>query len=512
MHGLLRPGARLSLIATRATNRGVKVQSYRKIPSLPQTQWNCLVVCKRMYSSQKSPSDSDFDIEKSPFAHLLKKPTPVLAEIPPTASPKLADPAAAEHATPKPTTSSTSTSSSEPLPSSFSTPPSSSDASSHSSSASNGSAAPSPFDKQELHRNLEDTRKVLSERFSVFMDNVQSRVVHASETLNILTGYKPIEAIKLANSKLETSLAEAQNRVRTCRTHYKTMHARRAATQREVTTLLARKDAWSPTDLERFTQLYRTDHEMESQVSQASENLTEAEADEQSLSAKLNQGILRRYHEEQIWSDRIRRASTWGTWGLMGVNILLFLVLQFIAEPWKRNRLVKGVVAEEKAVLEEVRDRLDHFMKTMEDSLVTVQTLANSRAPSTIAAPEPKIIEVEIVAAQEPVVNENVTNNELNESQNSLSPSYSTDGPVQLYFPMPANLDWSWEEFFKSPKIWRSLAEDLCSDRKIDMRMRDSTTLVLEGVAVGTLLTATVTALVIGAGAGFPWNLLALFN
>ena len=64
--------------------------------------------------------------------------------------------------------------------------------------------------------------------------------------------------------------------------------------------------------------------------------------------AQLSKTILARYHEEQIWSDKIRRMSTWGTWGLMGVNVLLFLLFQVAVEPWRRKRLVKGF--EEKVV------------------------------------------------------------------------------------------------------------------------------------------------------------------
>jgi sensitive to high expression protein 9, mitochondrial len=53
-------------------------------------------------------------------------------------------------------------------------------------------------------------------------------------------------------------------------------------------------------------------------------------------------GLIGRYHEEQIWSDKIRRASTWGTFLLMGVNLFLFGVVQIGLEPWRRRRLVVG--------------------------------------------------------------------------------------------------------------------------------------------------------------------------
>lgn len=52
--------------------------------------------------------------------------------------------------------------------------------------------------------------------------------------------------------------------------------------------------------------------------------------------------LINRYHEEQIWSDKIRRASTWGTFALMGINVMLFVVVQIGLEPWRRKRLVRG--------------------------------------------------------------------------------------------------------------------------------------------------------------------------
>jgi sensitive to high expression protein 9, mitochondrial len=62
-------------------------------------------------------------------------------------------------------------------------------------------------------------------------------------------------------------------------------------------------------------------------------------------------GVNGRYHEEQIWSDKIRRASTWGTFALMGVNVLLFVVVQIGLEPWRRKRLVKGFEEKVKEVV-----------------------------------------------------------------------------------------------------------------------------------------------------------------
>lgn len=304
------------------------------------------------------------------------------------------------------------------------------------------------------------------------MDNFQSRVLVASQTLNDLTGYSAIERIKATNAALETDLAAAQDTLRAARADYKAVNQRRAAAQRELTTLLARKDTWNPVDLERFTTLYRQDHELESAVSEAAAALTEAEVEEARLSQALNSGILRRYHEEQIWSDRIRRQSTWGTWGLMGVNFLLFVVIQFVAEPWKRNRLMKGIAAEEKAALEAVRRELEEVRNALARRERAEADAADAFAASASAAAA--------VAEEEAARVE--TTAEVPETITTLA-------PPKL----------SWSELLSDPSLWeaafedvRAAAEDLVSERRIYLRMWDASLLVFEGAVTGAAVVASV--------------------
>ena len=296
------------------------------------------------------------------------------------------------------------------------------------------------------------------------MDTLQSRVLTASQTLNQVTGYSAIESIKADNDRLEAALATAHADLRAARAAYKSSNARRAASQREVNTLLARKESWTPTDLQRFTELYRVDHELEGEVAGAQEALTEAEAEEQSLAQRLSAGILKRYHEEQIWSDRIRRASTWGTWGLMGMNFLTFLILQFVAEPWKRKRLVKGVVAEEKQALDEVRGELLAIKASLESSREA--TPAASSVTDAESSGEVSLTGAAEIAAQplstEPAITPDLT-------------------PTR-----------TWKEFLSDPKLWQLGLADLWSDRQIDLRMKDASVLALEGAVAGATVAAGI--------------------
>ncbi|KAG6036438.1 hypothetical protein E4U41_005720 [Claviceps citrina] len=307
----------------------------------------------------------------------------------------------------------------------------------------------------ELPSETDSRRSNLNQKFSHVMDNVQARVLTASQTLNDITGYSAIEAIKKENEAMELRLAEAHARVRTARQAYKSSNTKRAATQREVTTLLARKDTWSPSDLERFTELYRTDHETEGEVAKAQEALTESEMEEQSLSQRLNAGILKRYHEEQIWSDRIRRASTWGTWGLMGMNFLLFVVLQFFAEPWRRRRLVRGVVEEEERVLERVRAELEAVKMSLARREEEEASRAAARETLSEAAPTP------VVA-------------------------------------VPSSKREPWTHIVMDPARWRGAVADLCSERTINLRMRDASTLALQGAFAGAAVAGSLMMLLKG--------------
>ncbi|RKF61003.1 Sensitive to high expression protein 9-like protein, mitochondrial [Erysiphe neolycopersici] len=189
----------------------------------------------------------------------------------------------------------------------------------------------------------EDGRRLaVTKKFSHLMDRLQDNIFTASQRINDITGYSGIEALKNQITVLEGNLQDAQGAVRAARLTYKTTVADRASSQREVTTLLARKDSWSPSDLERFTTLYRMDHSNEQAVQEAATQLADTEREVEHASSQLRNTILSRYHEEQIWSDKIRRMSTWGTWGLMGVNVLLFFIFQFGFEPWRRKRLIQG--------------------------------------------------------------------------------------------------------------------------------------------------------------------------
>ncbi|KAI9803347.1 MAG: sensitivity to high expression protein she9 [Piccolia ochrophora] len=280
------------------------------------------------------------------------------------------------------------------------------------------------------------------------MDNAQSYLFSATRHLNDLTGYTSIEALKTRISTLETHTSDLRSRVRAAKTAYNAAITNRSSSQREVNGLLQRKHAWTPADLERFTALYRSDHANEVEETRAGEELAAAERKADEAQTALGQAILERYHEEQVWSDKIRRMSTWGTWGLMGVNVLLFVVFQVVVEPWRRKRLVKG------------------FEEKVKEAIEGDRGVRGGDGGETTGSREGSVSEA--LAEEGPVLAE----------EQVVVPSLSVGTDISPLM-----------ELASPPAVgmarYQVALRDLFSDRTISIRKSDVTTIALEGAAAG---------------------------
>jgi hypothetical protein len=96
---------------------------------------------------------------------------------------------------------------------------------------------------------------------------------------------------------------------------------------------------WTGDDVTKFTELYRLEHQHSQAEAVAKDHYQTCEKQMDREYMELARSIMERYHEEQLWSDKIRSVSTYGTWALMVVNLLLFVAVQTIFEPRKRKRL-----------------------------------------------------------------------------------------------------------------------------------------------------------------------------
>lgn len=227
-------------------------------------------------------------------------------------------------------------------------------------------------DKLEMAK----TELNLNQRLLEKLSDLRATLTSATKALNDLTGYTEIEKLKKTVDLLEAQLKTAKADLRKAKSEYTDAIQRRSDLQQEINELLTRKHNWTASDLERFTELYRNDHQIQNEEKLAEMALDDAELAVDAVQVKLTQLILTRYHEEQIWSDKIRQASTWGTWTLMGVNVMIFAIAAFFVEPWKRRRLVDAFHVE-------VQQKLDEF--TLEIQQLS-EKLGNGEKGSTTAA------------------------------------------------------------------------------------------------------------------------------
>jgi len=145
---------------------------------------------------------------------------------------------------------------------------------------------------------------------------------------------------------------------------------KRSDSQREVNSLLERKSMWSDTDVSRFTVLVRQDHALEQEESRAKAAVGQTEDEVEREFSALMRTILARYHEEQIWSDKIRSVSTYGQLAVLAVNVFVFVLAIMLVEPWKRRRLTqafeKKVQEMEMANLDVVNKGMDALQRRLE--------------------------------------------------------------------------------------------------------------------------------------------------
>jgi sensitive to high expression protein 9, mitochondrial len=158
----------------------------------------------------------------------------------------------------------------------------------------------------------------------------------------------------------------ARRAAQQAKTAYEDTVIRRSNSQREVNDLLQRKSNWTDADVGRFTSLVRQDHLYEQEESRAKLAVNESDDAAEREFSQLLRVILARYHEEQVWSDKIRSASTYGSLAALGLNMLVFIMAIIVVEPWKRRRLAQTFEKKIEEMSMENAARLEASMQTIE--------------------------------------------------------------------------------------------------------------------------------------------------
>lgn len=139
--------------------------------------------------------------------------------------------------------------------------------------------------------------------------------------------------------------------------------------------------------------LVREDHSYEQGEARAKEAAKAADEDFERELKELLRSILARYHEEQIWSDKIRSASTYGSMAALALNLLVFVMATLVVEPWKRRRLAHTF---EKKVEELSGETNNLLEKEIRDLSARLDVVIAAIPPPPPPAPSIEVKEVSV--------------------------------------------------------------------------------------------------------------------
>lgn len=113
------------------------------------------------------------------------------------------------------------------------------------------------------------------------------------------------------------ALRSAQNEAKS---RYVQAVTRRSTSQKTINDLLSRKASWSDEDLVKYTSLLRAEHGEAREEEVARDEFDTAEREVGKAWDEVVKRTLERYHDEQIWSDRVRNVSSYTQLAVVGLN------------------------------------------------------------------------------------------------------------------------------------------------------------------------------------------------
>ncbi|WVW85456.1 hypothetical protein I302_107494 [Kwoniella bestiolae CBS 10118] len=241
--------------------------------------------------------------------------------------------------------------------------------------------------------------------------DAQKSLMDLGLKVNEMTGYKEVERLKGLVFEKEDNLQKLRESARSAKSAYDEAVSLRSNAQRDVNSLLERKHSWDDSDVLRFTHLVRQDHSSSHAVARTSDEMKEKELKVDKAFNELMQTILQRYHEEQVWSDKIRSVSTYANLLGLALNAIIFLGAIVIVEPWKRKRLVNKLEERMSDMMRQVESGLRGLESQIHEGTVrgnvTVGDLEMVYPLATQMAPDTKVEEIasteEVISPMEKV-------------------------------------------------------------------------------------------------------------
>ncbi|KAF0275165.1 hypothetical protein FOG50_03893 [Hanseniaspora uvarum] len=205
--------------------------------------------------------------------------------------------------------------------------------------------------------------------FKKKLENIPLLLTNANKSMNKVTGYDTIQSLKSGIKSIEIELYQDRISLERESKKLKLISVKQNDTQNLINDLLSRKSTWSPKDLKSFTETYNENQQNIQDLDNQKQKVESLEKKVKVMEQDVHNLILKRYHEEQIWSDKIRKISTYGTLLLLVINLLSFFALHLLFEPRKRRKLVAAFEKETAVFIEDIKKQQFEQMKLLENQL-----------------------------------------------------------------------------------------------------------------------------------------------
>ena len=153
------------------------------------------------------------------------------------------------------------------------------------------------------------------------------------------SGEVELNRLKTAVAECSTRFDDAIRLVSTKRVEVDDANRLHDETQKRYSHLMMKRDHWDALDASHFVQVTSEEVQGRQRLQSTRESLRKAEDDAGRYQRDYMDAMRQRYHEEQIWQEKWRVAGTFGTWSLIGLNIIIFTGGQYFHIRREKGRL-----------------------------------------------------------------------------------------------------------------------------------------------------------------------------
>jgi len=139
------------------------------------------------------------------------------------------------------------------------------------------------------------------------------------------------------------------------------------SSQLKHTRLLQTRDRWTSLEAMEFAKILEEEVQVRLELEVARKELTLLEQAQLDTMHRYMSDLRKRYQEEQLWQDKWRVYSTYGTWGLIVLNSIVFMISQYMVR-LRENRRMK-----------EIQDSIRQSLATNEGTLRAIQATGRNR-------------------------------------------------------------------------------------------------------------------------------------